>query len=61
MESRLREEVLQEVQRSGGGYAVVNHETEEGQVYHALERVHNVQTPAEVFQMLQVTMHDGTC
>ena len=54
MESRLREEVLQEVQRSGGGFAVVNHETEGGQVYHALERVHNVQTPAEVFQMLQV-------
>ncbi|GJP69891.1 hypothetical protein CLOP_g893 [Closterium sp. NIES-67] len=58
MEARLKGDVLREAQRSGG-MVVVDHESDAGELFHALEPVQgsaqgcSVQTPLEVFRMLQ--------
>ncbi|CAI5507986.1 unnamed protein product [Closterium sp. Naga37s-1] len=61
MEARLKGDVEREAQRSGG-MVVVDHESDAGELFHALEPVpaaaqgaHGacVQTPLEVFRMLQ--------
>ncbi|CAI5993545.1 unnamed protein product [Closterium sp. NIES-65] len=61
MEARLKGDVEREAQRSGG-IVVVDHESDAGELFHALEPVpaaahgaHGacVQTPLEVFRMLQ--------
>ena len=54
MESRLKEDILREAERYGGAIMVI-HETEEGQIFDAWERVGagSVKTPLEVYQFLE--------
>ncbi|XP_078444624.1 metal ion-binding protein isoform X2 [Wolffia australiana] len=54
MEARLKEDILREAGRYGGAIMVV-HETEEGQIFDAWERVgaDSVQTPLQVYQRLE--------
>ena len=54
MEARLKEDVLREAERYDGAI-MVNHETEDGQIFDVWEQVtaQTVQTPLEVFKQLQ--------
>eukprot|EP00250_Pteridium_aquilinum_P010976 c19759_g1_i1 orf=495-4313(+) len=54
MESRLKEDVLREAERYNGAI-MVNHETEDGQIFDVWEQVtaESVQTPFEVFRHLE--------
>lgn len=54
MESRLKEDVLREAERYNGAI-MVNHETEDGQIFDVWEKVmaESVQTPFEVFKDLE--------
>ncbi|MCO5569307.1 hypothetical protein L7F22_023019 [Adiantum nelumboides] len=54
MESRLKEDVLREAERYNGAI-MVNHETEDGQIFDVWEKItaESVQTPREVFMDLE--------
>lgn len=58
MEARLKEDILREAERYGGAI-MVNHETEEGQIFDAWEQVNGgtVQTPLEVYKSLEAEGH----
>ena len=54
MEARLKEDILREAERYSGAI-MVNHETDDGQIFDAWEPVGSgaVQTPLEVYQCLK--------
>lgn len=54
MEARLKEDILREAERYSGNI-MVNHETDDGQIYDAWENVGpgSVQTPLEVYECLK--------
>lgn len=52
MEARLKEDILREAERYSGAI-MVNHETDDGQIFDAWEPVGAVQTPLEVYECLK--------